>query len=199
MFECTSPALRAGAGLGRRKKFRKNLRVPTPKGMTFRILLFTGLAAVLSACEPWQCNASTCVNGCCDATATCIVNGGSSKCGIGGAQCTSCATCTQGICGCEAGLGRVGNKCVCSATSCATGCCTTDYRGEAQCVQASSQSSSTCGTRGATCSSCSYPSTCGTNGCISCDGYGDSCSSGSCCSSYSCRYDSSFGSYRCGF
>jgi len=167
--------------------------------MTSRLLLLAALAALFAGCEPWHCDASTCINGCCDATGTCIVSGGSSQCGLGGAACKSCATCTQGVCGCNPGLTLVGGQCVCNATSCGSGCCQTDYRGDPECVQSSSQSSTRCGTRGTKCASCSYPATCGSTGCLSCDGYGESCSSGSCCSGYSCQYDSFYGSYRCGY
>jgi hypothetical protein len=47
------------------------------------------------------CNATTCANGCCSATGVCITNTTPSRCGAGGAACTSCMmgnTCVSGTC-----------------------------------------------------------------------------------------------------
>jgi hypothetical protein len=68
------------------------------------VLRFITLVMVLafSGCG-WECNASTCPNGCCEpGTNVCVLNGGQSRCGAAGRMCLACpsgATCSsQGQC-----------------------------------------------------------------------------------------------------
>jgi hypothetical protein len=164
---------------------------------------------LLTSCEVWECNASTCPTGCCSTDGTCLLNGGASACGVSGSACRTCdGLCTNGQCVCNEGLEPstvrtswgIEESCKCTPRSCPNGCCKTTYDPTAgtqvSCVPFAKQSSTTCGNGGTSCSVCSGQ-TCTQGRC--CLGVGDRCGTSAgatpCCPSTQCQ--SSFGSLEC--
>lgn len=155
-------------------------------------MLLSGLG--LQACSFWECDATSCPGGCCDATGTCLLNGGETSCGIGGAQCRSCLStqmCTNGQCGCAPGLTFEGGACRCTVASC-NGCCASAPE---RCIAVSNQNRTSCGTGGRVCATC--VDACQQGQC--CLTTGELCSttsgSTSCCSTLRCAFSS--GGNRC--
>lgn len=152
--------------------------------LTVAALLLTGLG--LSGCFNWQCDATSCADGCCQRDGTCAVGGVQDKCGLGGAACAVCPaaqTCTQGACVAK-----------CDAKSCPGGCCDpTTYA----CVMPPSQSTKACGTPGTTCKACATSESCGNAGCApKCTA--NNCGAGCCMPNGTCLTFASQGIYNCG-
>jgi len=112
------------------------------------------------------CDAQSCPNGCCDASGKCqaLTN---TTCGAGGKACVSCPGGQE--CNSQ-------GQCVCDATSCAHGCCNGGASGS--CEAYASQSASSCGSAGATCTSCSNGLCDTTVGVCACDS--NTCPAGCC-------------------
>lgn len=144
-------------------------------------------------CSPGQrchnnacvCDSTSCPDGCCDGN-VCRRPPSFAACGIGGAACTACnmdfsdscsstGTCT---CGsnppCAPNQRCVSGQCVCTAQSCAGGCCQ-----GTQCQGGTDPF--VCGTGGTSCFACDpdRSNTCGASGC-GCSG-GPSCGAGQRC------------------
>ncbi|MCA2977395.1 MAG: hypothetical protein INH41_31115 [Myxococcaceae bacterium] len=157
------------------------------------------LLVALPGCDTWVCNRETCATGCCSNDGTCLLNGGATACGTLGEACRAClgGTCRAGQCVCGEGLELVSGRCVCTGNSC-SGCCENSL-GTAVCRGTSStpQTSSACGTRGQTCTSCSVGSSCtGGQCCIVRNGRCSTIAgSAPCCGSTRCLQ--SAGEFRC--
>ena len=117
------------------------------------------------------CDSNSCSMGCCvgGSTGTCELFGAQSgaSCGQGGA---TCGTCPMGQT-CD-GAGN----CVCNSSSCPHGCCSGGPTGT--CVDWGSQSPTSCGTAGATCTGCTNGLCDTNNGTCACDS--NTCASGCC-------------------
>lgn len=124
------------------------------------------------SCAAVACNATTCSDGCCDATGTCVRPGSSqAACGSGGGQCDVCEadeTCDTGACH--------PTTQECGPATCGDGCC------NAQGCQPGNVQGA-CGTGGGTCNECGSSQacdatakkcTCTTTSCPGCC-EGDSC------------------------
>lgn len=154
--------------------------------------LFVGATLFITGCSTWVCDASTCAEGCCDAAGTCILNGGKSKCGLGGNacnDCTSAAACTAGACVCGTGLEYVNGICDCTSRSCPGGCCQNAGTVSAQCVS-SGVFDQSCGPAGGTCEQCTSGTHCTNGSCIVCVSMYDVCAPGGtpCCGSQGASY-----------
>ncbi len=103
------------------------------------------------------CDATTCPDGCCTATVggTCVAYGSqtSGQCGAAGALCSACSSGQE----CNAS-----GQCVCDATSCPNGCCTSAVGGT--CKAYLNQSNSSCGHGGSLCAACAADQHCPTSG-----------------------------------
>jgi hypothetical protein len=116
------------------------------------------------ACVDGACGGclQTCTTGCCSGS-TCAPRG-VDTCGANASACSTCGitadTCTgSGQCECGNGsacaLGQrcTGGACVCDATSCPDGCCTSS----GACLRPGQQSGSQCGLNGIACAGCDEP------------------------------------------
>ncbi len=124
--------------------------------MRSRWLLGTAVAALalLSGCETWVCDSTTCADGCCTLDGVCALGSPADKCGTGGNRCVACDANTQA---CLNGSCQV----KCGPSNCPAGCCDANQN----CVKASAQSNQACGGNGAACRACQQSESCGTQGC----------------------------------
>lgn len=148
-------------------------------------------------CEAGQCvcDATSCPLGCCDPNGVCQTRS-PTKCGVGGAACGMCPGETTnncsltGMCQCgsnaECGGGQrcQSGRCICDATSCASGCCDGDT-----CLTAGLAS---CGRMGLGCITCDPLSAnrCSVNGDCECSNNGGAaCGPGRHCTGSGCVCD----------
>jgi hypothetical protein len=125
------------------------------------------------------CNATTCANGCCSATGVCITNTTPSRCGTGGAACTSC---------------MMGNTCVSGACTPCTGCIDIST-GACQ----GGMSNMLCGKMGSFCQACDQAAgqTCQGGTCFG----GTTCNSttcAGCCDGNNCKLPTQYTNAQCG-
>jgi hypothetical protein len=143
----------------------------------------SGQECVGGACK---CDANSCPNGCCNGN-VCVpyASENGTQCGTGGAACTSCGNTL-----CDTTNGT----CTCDANTCPNGCCNGGTSGS--CEAYASQSNSSCGVPGATCTACSAGQECSksSSGCV-CDA--NSCPNG-CCSAGACYGSTQQSSTACG-
>jgi hypothetical protein len=113
------------------------------------------------------CNATSCPNGCCSGGpgGTCqeYASESGASCGAAGA---TCAACGNGLCD------KTNGTCACNANTCAGGCCNGGISGS--CLALASETSSACGTNGATCTGCS--AACVQGACAACAPSSTQCS-----------------------
>lgn len=95
-----------------------------------------------------DCNASTCADGCCDASGHCVRDQSDDACGAHGAACDSCPA-GGPACVPIPGAQPQGGECqACDSTTCPDGCCTDDGHCD------TSHAHDTCGNHGARCVDC---------------------------------------------
>lgn len=125
------------------------------------------------------CNATTCANGCCSATGVCITNTTPSRCGTGGAACTSC---------------MMGNTCVTGTCTPCAGCIDINTG-----MCAGGMANTACGKMGGFCQTCDMAAgqTCQMGVCFG----GTTCNSSTCmgcCDGNNCRTPSQWTNAQCG-
>ncbi len=119
----------------------------------------TGESCVAGSCSGCSAN---CPTGCC--AGSICTPASLTSCGLSGAACVSCGvtadTCnSKGDCACGQNAACLPGQrcqqgqCLCDATSCATGCCTSN----GLCVSGSDQNQSLCGSGGQQCAGCTAP------------------------------------------
>lgn len=125
------------------------------------------------------CNATTCANGCCSATGVCITNTTPSRCGTGGAACTSC---------------MMGNTCVSGTCTPCAGCIDINTG-----MCAGGMANTACGKMGGFCQQCDMAAgqTCQNGVCFG----GTTCNSATCmgcCDGNTCKTPSQWSNAQCG-
>lgn len=146
--------------------------------------LACGACQAGESCSGGACSCGgTACTGCCDAHGNCLTQETNTACGAAGTACVQCAS------GQECGGQR---QCVCDATSCPDGCCTT----AGTCEHYSAQSMTSCGTGGALCSACVTGTTCNNAGECVCNA--QSCPSGCCTAAGTCEDYASQSPTSCG-
>lgn len=132
---------------------------------------------------PGSCDALSCPTGCCDASGTCQPGDKLDACGLGGQQCSDCAS--QGFDYCDPKLQQCATQQPsCSAVNCPTGCCLL-YNNQEVCVTGTS--SVACGSGGQACADCSAKAqTCdwGSHACVTQPCGPNNCKG--CCSGNTC-------------
>ncbi len=112
---------------------------------------------VCSGCAV-SCASGCCVGSTCSSASTEICGTKGQACRNCGIQSDSCSAAGQCQCGagssCRVGQRCSGSQCVCDATSCANGCCSSD----GQCLTATQQNEGQCGLGGLRCEVCNRPS-----------------------------------------
>ena len=132
-----------------------------------------------SGSDGGTCNATSCANGCCTAAGVCITNTTPSRCGTGGATCSSC---------------MMGNTCVSGACAPCTGCIDINT-GTCQ----GGMSGTQCGKMGGFCQTCDSAAgqTCQGGTCFG----GTTCNATTCqgcCDGNNCRLPNTYTNAQCG-
>jgi hypothetical protein len=158
-----------------------------------------------TGCTSGTCLGGTCCTGCVSGGSTCAAGSSTSACGLSGSNCKTCTApaCQGPTCNSSGNCGTSNNSdgSSCSGGLCYSGsCCTGCYNGSS-CVALGSESTSACGSGGASCQTCSTAAACkdpdcASGGCTtknatnwsSTNCSGGTCLSGACCTG--CWYGS---------